>query len=168
MRRVAEVVIAGLVSTSLVLAAQKPVNQATYTDPNYGFTIQAPRFARASKGNVIPVMMYAPAEDQFASNVNVMIQNVTISRKAYRDLSLQQFEQLGYRLNSERLLKVSGKDALLWDYQGTMEGKSMRFLVLAVIDAKRVYLTTGTAPREKFSKYEAAFRASLMSFRLNR
>ena len=158
----------GLVASSLVLAAQKPGNHATYTDPNYGFTIQAPRFAKAATGSVAPVMMYAPAEDQFASNVNVLVQNVTMSRQAYRDLSVRQFEQLGYKTISERLLTVAGKDAILWDNQATMGGKPMRFLSLAVIDTKRVYLITGTAPLEKFAKYEAAFRGSLMSFRLDR
>jgi hypothetical protein len=169
MRQTLGLVIGGLVFTSLGWSAQKASTMVSaYTDATYGFTIHAPSFPKATRGTVVPLMMYAPPEDQFATNVNVGVQSVQMSRKAYRDASVAQFQKLGFKINSERNTTVSGKDAIFWDYEGTMAGRSMRFLALAVMDRDRVIVATGTALRENFPRYEPAFRTCLDSFRITR
>lgn len=145
-------------------AVSKP---STFVDGQYGYTLTTPRYA-AIKPNpsTMTATFYAPVEDSFAANIGVMIQQVRMTREEYRKISLDGFKQANYKVNTERDRKVSGKDAILWDYEGPLQGRDYRYLALAVIGADRVYLVTGTAPKESFSKYEREFRACLDSFRL--
>jgi hypothetical protein len=150
-------------------AARTAQRLSTYTDGEYGFSINAPRFPESgTAATVNRLSLYAPAENGFACNVGVIIHRVAMSRQAYRDLSVRQFEQLGYTVNSEKNLTVSGKDAILFDYEGTVQGRELRFLGLAVMDTDRVFLVTATAPKASFKKYEPGFRTAIESFRLRR
>jgi hypothetical protein len=156
-----------LVSLGVVWAAQDPpVKRSAYMDVNHGFAIFAPNFPRAPKQTVIPVMFTGPAEAGFSSNVNITIQAATLTRKMYRDQSLAQFRQLGFKVNSDRDVTVSGKDAIRLDYEGKAVGKDLHFLALAVIDKDREILVTCTATPEGFSAVESEFKACLDSFRL--
>lgn len=177
-----------LAAAALVLAAERPAGapaeapaetpaeapaeqaepaRSTYTDASYGFTIRAPAFPKAPKGTgAMVVTMMAPPENMFASNVNVMVQNVSMKREAYRDLSRGQFKAMGYNVHTERELEVSGRDAVLWDYEGKVGGRELRWLTLAVMDKERVCLVTCTGLKDGFEKYEKEFRACLDSFRL--
>ncbi len=94
-------------------------------------------------------------------------QATTTTRKAYRDLSIGQFEQLKFKLNSEKELTVSGRDALRLDYEGTVPqgGKEYHFLALAVIDKERVVLVTCTALPENFAAVEPEFQACIASLK---
>jgi hypothetical protein len=149
---------------TVVAAVRGP---SVYQDSVYGFSINAPAFPAAGKGaNVVPVVMMAPADEGFSSNVNVSVQTVAVSRDAYRDLSTAQFKQAGWKVNAQRNATVSGKDAIFWDYEGTQGGKELRWLALTVVDTDRVYIITCTALKEAFPKYEKEFQACLNSFRL--
>jgi hypothetical protein len=170
MRTLLVLAIGGFLVVGLAWPAARTARRpSSYNDGTYGFAITPPRFPAAARGtNITPVILYAPPENGFASNVNVVIQNASMSRQAYRNLSVQQFQQLGYTVNSERNLTVSGRDAILFDYEGTLQGRDLRFLALAVLDTDRILLVTGTAPRESFKKYEPGFRAAIGSFRVAR
>ncbi len=168
MRSRIAVAIVILVSLTVLLGAEGPEQQAcTYTDALYGFTIQAPQFPEAPAGTgVIPVMMYAPAESGFATNVHVMVQRVAMTRQQYRETSLAEFKGMGLKVNSDTDTTVSGRDALIVDYEGKMAGRELRWLALAVVDKEQVLLVTCTAPKDSFEKYEKGFRACLDSFHL--
>jgi len=168
MRRLAAILILGVSSIICVSACQKNGEKVSrYADAQYGFTINAPKFPTASAGSqVVPVMMFAPGRRGFASNVNVIVEQVGISRKDYRDRTLKRFGASGYALHSERNLTVSGRDAILFDFEGRMGTRALRFLELAVFDTNRFYSITCAAPRNRFSDYEAALRACLDSFEL--
>jgi hypothetical protein len=135
-------------------------------DVNHGFAIFAPNFPKVPKQTVIPVMFTGPAEGGFSSNVNITIQPVSTTRKAYHDQSLREFGQLGFKLNSSRDVTVSGKDAIRLDYEGKASGKDLHFLSLAVFDKDRVILVTCTALPDSFAAVEPEFNACLDSFRL--
>jgi hypothetical protein len=168
MRTIPALLLGSLIMASAVLASGRTASRTSeYSDAVYGFSLNAPQFPKPQSGkNVIAVVMQAPVEDGFAANVNVMVQAASMSRKAYRDLSVRQFRQLGFKVNSERTMTVSGREAVLFDYEGLMNGREMRFLALAVPDKNRVFVVTGTAPKERFQAYEPAFHASIQSFRL--
>ena len=165
MRRAVLVVLAAAVGAGAAwaAAARRPT---VYQDGLYGFSIQAPAFPMAPPGAmVVPVMMTAPAEDKFAANVNVMVQQVALSRDGFRQLSLAQFKQAGFKVNVDRDLTVFGKDAILWDYEGSAGGRDLHWLALAVIDTERVFLVTCTALKDAFPKYEQEFHTCVNSFR---
>ena len=160
--------VGGLVLTGGLFAAQEPAPpQSNYTDSTYGFAIDAPAFPKAGPGQPgVPVIMSGPAADGFASNVNVNIQQVATTRKEYLEQSLDQMRQVGLKVHSTSDVTVSGRDAIRLDYEGTISGRELHFLALAVIEKDRVVLVTCTALAKAFKEVEPAFRASLDSFRL--
>ena len=166
MRRAVLVVLAAAIGAGAAWAAVAARKPSVYQDGLYGFSIQAPAFPMAPPGSmVIPVMMTAPAEDKFAANVNVVVQQVTLSRDGFRQLSLAQFKQAGFKVNVDRNLTVFGKPAILWDYEGAMAGRDLHWLALAVIDTERVFLVTCTALKDTFGKYEQEFHTCVNSFK---
>ena len=168
MKRILVVMIPALLaSVALFARATAPAAPSTYKDGLYGFTIQAPGFPDAPAGSgAVPVMFLGPGEDGFSSNVNVGVQKTATTADAYAALSRKQFEAAGFKVNSETKARVSGKDAVLWDYEGKAQGRELRWLAMAVVDRDRVFLITGTATRDGFGKIEKEFRACLESFRL--
>ena len=140
---------------------------SVYSDGLYGFSIEAPSFGRVEKGGtVIPVMLLGPSENKFASNVNVVVQAKASTRAAFRALTLEEFRQYGFKVNSDREVTVSGRDAIIFDYEGTQQGRDLRFLALAVIDKERVFVVTCTAPKELYKTYETKFQACLDTFKV--
>ena len=74
-------------------------------------------------------------------------------------------KQAGFKVLSEEKKKVSGRDAVLWEYEGDLRGRAMKWISLAVADTDRVYLATGTsaAGDEALSQ---EFKASLETFKV--
>jgi hypothetical protein len=142
----------------------RPAGPSVYTDGTYGFRIEAPAFPRPKGGSVAPVMFFAPAADAFADNVNVSLQYTDMGVEAYRDLTLRQFKENGLTVNAVEGRKVSGRDALLFDYSGRQMNRDLRWLALAVVEKERVFLITCTALKGSFESREKAFRACLDSF----
>lgn len=168
-RRTFYPLIGGLLLTVAVTAVAQQVKKvrASYVDPAQGFSIQAPRFPKTpAKSMSIPVTFQAPPEDGFAANVTVAVQAAKMTRKQYAELTRSQFEQAGVKVKAERSRQVSGKEAIEWEYENEVQGKSLHFLQLAVMDTDRVFLATCTAPTESFTKHAAEFRASLDSLKL--
>lgn len=162
MKGLLAVVILGLLASAAPHAAP-----STYRDGLYGFTIQAPQFPAAAEGTgVMPVMFMGPGSDGFASNINVGVQKTTTTLDAYVALSKAQFEAAGFKVTSETRRKVSGKDGVVFEYAGKAQGRELRWLALAVVDADRVFVITATATPDGFGKIEKEFRACLDSFRI--
>jgi len=138
-----------------------------YVDSTYGFTMNPPSFATDTTLPAdVTAMFFAPSKNGFASNLNITIQNVITTRADYLAFTKAQIEKQSLKFNTSENISVSGRDALLLDWEGKMNGHDVRCLALAVFDKRRVFLITGTAPIEDYSEYAAAFRASLLSFRL--
>src|SRR5438876_12243637 len=112
MRKMHGFVIVGLLLGTLLRSAGNTASRSsTYADHTYGFTLNAPQFPKSLPGkSVMLIAMAAPPEGGFASNVNVLVQQVATSRKEYRDLSVRQYRAAGQTVNSARDLTVSGKD----------------------------------------------------------
>jgi len=159
-------------ASGLVLSAEAPARKAgTYTDGLYGFSISAPEFPEAAKGGkVMSVAMLAPAENGFSANLNVVIIPGKTSRKEVIDNNEGQIKAAGWKKNSTKELTASGKDAVLFDYEGKMPGQSveMHFLCLIVVDEDRQMVIACTALKSNFDKYEKTFRACLDSFKLDK
>jgi hypothetical protein len=134
-------------------------------DGTYGYSMRSPVFAKLQPGATGMVAFFsAPPKDDFSANVNVLVQEVTTTRAEYRKGTEMQFEQLGYEVHSMEERDVGGHPALVFDYSGVQDGRELRFLGLAVVTQKRVFLLTGTAPAKDWKSYEKPFRDSLLSF----
>lgn len=134
----------------------------TYESKELGF-----RFAPSlpvPAGQVIATF-HAEASAGFSPNVNVVIQ-APMERAAYRQLSLEQFEQNDLELVRDESVTVSGHDALRWEYRGSMTGRALRFASLAVFTGEHTYLVTATATPEQFQQLASHFDLLLASFEL--
>ncbi len=156
-------------SAGAVVAQQdRPVRRpnSIYRDTSHGFSITPPPFAGQTAASSQIVTMFAPPAHQFASNVNVTFLPITTTRSEYLKSTRKGLRAKGGKLISKKMLSVSGKDAVLFDYEVLQAGRVLRFLAMAVIDTDGVFSITCTAPKNSFGQYERAFRVSLDSFRL--
>jgi hypothetical protein len=153
-------------SALAVLRSQDPKPSA-YTDGLYGFSLNAPGFPGAGEGQTaLRALFFAAAEKGFADNVNVGVQGTDMTLEQYVELSAGQFKQAGFKVNSQARKKVSGREAVAWDYEGRQGGRELRWLALAVADKSRVFLVTCTASKETFERRRMGFEACLESFKL--
>ncbi len=163
----------GLVACSLVFAAlaaradDPPKESATYHDKLYGFAFEAPRFEKAAKTEQAHILsLLGRAKHGFQDNVNIVLQPPT-KRKQYVETTRTQLEGLGLTVNATTNTTVSGRDAVIMEYEGAVNGRALHFLVLGVFDDDHVYLLTCTSSRESWEDLEKGFRACLASFKLD-
>ena len=149
------------------MMAAMPVRASDFKDTQFGYSVSPPEFAGPPAGGVFTrVNVLAPPEDGFSANMGVMIQETRITRDQFIALTEEQFRAAGMTLRKSSKRDVSGQPGVLFDYEGPMRGRNLRFLQLAVILPERVLLLTYTAPAPAFGGFEAEFRRSLETFKL--
>ena len=148
-------------------AAEGPRRLPTvYMDGRYGFSMQPPDFPKGGKDTSTMAASFAAfPKGGFASNINVMIQNVGLTMDQYRELSNGQFKQMELKILSETRKKIGGKDAILWEYEGKSQGRALHWMSLAVSDGERVFLITGSATQDDWEAASKQFRTCLDSFK---
>lgn len=156
-----------LAAAVLCLAAPALAQVAEFRDPENGFSISAPAFKKPAEGQTVArLLIVAPSDGTFASNLNVSVQKVAMTRDAFAQLSEEQFRAAGFRIRTKENRTVSGKPAVFFDYEGSYKGQSLRWLALAVALPDRVILATCTASAAAFDGVEPLFRKSLESLKL--
>lgn len=151
-----------------VFASAGAAQVSEFRDADYGYTLAVPAFAKPAEGQAVArLFVSAPPDGGFASNINVSVQRLKTTRDAYLELSEAQFRAAGLRIRSKENRSVSGRPAILLDYEGTMDGHALRWLALAVVLSDRVILATCTATAASFEKVEPEFRKSLGSLKLS-
>jgi hypothetical protein len=146
-----------------------PVLAAEIEDAQYGYGLSMPRFpSPAAGGSAMRLMMSAPPENGFSSNVGVMVQEAKLTADEYEALSKKQFEAAGITVIASSRRQVSGRPAITYEYQGPLGGRTLHWLSLAVILPERVVLVTCTADAAQFRGLESEFRRVLSSFILQK
>ena len=157
--------VVALTATSGFAGPARAAKPSQYTNAVYGYSIVPPAFAKAEKdGAAQTVSFFAPARKGFATNLGIIVQMVKMTLDEYCDLSTGQFKQAGLKIVSETRKKVSGKNAVLWEYEGTLQQGELKWIALAVIDTDRVFLITGTTTPAEYAQVEKELRASLDTF----
>ncbi len=129
--------------------------------PEYGFEVgRLP--ASSSPGQFFTIMMHLPPSDDFAPNVNVVIQPYEEDAKSYVELSKKQFKKVGWELIGEP--SVHGNTAVL-EYQRELNGKELRHYAKAIWTGKQIFLATGTATQEQWQIYGADLIRSVNALR---
>lgn len=145
--------------TSLLLAAG--VATAAGADRllfrNHGFSIAAPETTELPAQSL---MLFLPASEGFAPNVNVQLQPYAGTVEEYVQLSLKQFEAAKLDVTEP---KIAGGVAT-FEYAGTLQGKSLHWYARTFKQGGHIYLATATATEGQWSKVQAALRASVDSF----
>ena len=154
--------------TASEAAARPAPAPSVYTNDVYGFSIVPPAFPKAGKdAGGQAAMFFAPVRNDFASNLNVIVQAAKMTIDEYIALSVGQFKELNIKVTTEKRIKVSGRDAALFEYEGKTQGLEMKWMALAVADGGRIFLVTGTAAAADYDAVAKEFKASLESFKLS-
>ncbi len=154
---------------STAWAIQNAVKRSKYVDENYGYSLELPKFPGAGPTRLSTALIVTgPRGSSVAPSVDVTIYPNSRTVKDYRELMLGHFKQIGLKLNSEKELKVSGKDAVEFDYEGgSLEpgARPLHFLALAVVERERVVVVTCSATPKAFPGLEKEFRACINSLK---
>lgn len=138
----------------------------TFTDGSFGYSMNVPSFQNLPKNmSATRAHFYGPPKDGFRPNINIMVQRIETTRADYKKLSLGQFKDNKFKVNSVKEFLVSGRPALRIDYQGTISERDLRWLSLAVIEKGQVFLVTATALKDDYPRQEKEFSQALASFR---
>lgn len=119
-----------------------------------------------------PPILFAPAYageqywPEHASRIHRTARCPT-TRDAFVDLSESQFKAANFTIHSRQNRLVSGRPAVLLEYEGSFGGPTLRFLALAVVLPERVLLVTCTSLASSYSTYESEFKRSMNSLRLS-
>lgn len=127
-----------------------------------GFSIASLEIAPGGKTPQQALIMCLPASDGFAPNVNVQIQPFADTIEAYVKVSLEQFTKAGLKLTEQKPLS---KSAVLLEYGGEMQGKTLHFYARAEKSGDNVYLVTATATEEQWARTSTQLKACVDSFR---
>jgi hypothetical protein len=156
-----------LAATDALARQSRVAAPSMYTNGAYGFSLVPPTFAKAEKDSGSQAaMFFAPGKKGFAANLGVMVQNVKMTLDEYVALSRDQFEKSGIKITTEAKLKISGRDAVLWEYEGAAKERKMKWMALAVVDGDRVFLITGTSTQDDYEALSKEFKTSLASFKI--
>jgi len=138
-----------------------------YTDDEAGFSIGLPSLGDLDgSANVTRVIFTGPVDEGFAANCNVQLQFISIGMDGFLELSKRQYRQMGLKVEREERRIVSGRPAILLEAAGTMNGRDLRFLQLAVVTEDRIWLLTCTGLKDENDARRSAFMAAVDSFKL--
>ena len=132
--------------------------------PGAGFTI-APLELQPGDLPQQALIMFLPATDGFAPNVNVQIQPYPGTLDDYVAFSLQQFKSMGVKLLEQ---KNQGKTVALFEYTGEIQARALHCYARAEKSGASVYLVTATASPLQWNKESARLKSCVESFRCER
>lgn len=128
-----------------------------------GFSI-APLEGKSDSTPYVVVMMFLPASEGFAPNVNVNIQPYTGTIKEYAALSRRQFAAAKYTVVREKLSPTSA----VWEYSGEAQGRKLHWYAKAVRKEGKVYLVTATSTEAQWKTVSARLKACVDSLSVDK
>jgi len=129
-----------------------------------GFSIEALE-GQPGDGTYAALMMFLPPTKGFAVNVNVVIQPYSGTIDQYAALSRKQFVAAKFKVIRDA--KV-GKDGLLFEYSGRLQGRQLRWYARAILRGDKVYLVTATATKDQWPGVSGKLKACEDSFRIDK
>ena len=161
------VIVGAAALSALSFAAGSASKRVIYSNAITGISIDGPAFASASRDTLgSQVIILGPVEDNFAPNLNVMIQPAPTPLATYVTTSVEQMKQAGFHVNAQRPTTIAGLPAYILDYEGQAQEKDVHFLAACLKDGDRIVLATCAASKGTFEKNRAAFTASMRSIKI--
>jgi len=108
------------------------------------------------------LMMFLPANGNFAGNVNVQVQPYSGTIEEYASLTRKQFKDAGVTVIEQ---KKFGKSGLIFEYTGELQGKPLHWYARAEKSGGHVYLATATAAAQDWAKQGAQLKACVDTLR---
>lgn len=136
-------------------------NRLTFTAAGYSI---APLEAAPGDGTYQSLMMFLPASNGFAPNVNVQIQHFPGTVEDYAKLTLNQFKDAKLKLIEK---KAAGKSAVSFEYQGEMQARPLHWYAIALKSGNKIYLVTATDLESNWKNSAAQLKRCVNSFQLD-
>ncbi len=157
---------AGAAATEALARPGRATGPSQYTDGTYNFSLVPPAFAKVEKDAAHTVAtFFAPTRDNFAANLVVIVQRVKTTLDQFVENSKGDLQKLGLRAVVERKLKVSGRDAVYWEYESAQQRRPLKVISLAVLDGERLFVVNGTSLAAD-ADAQKQFKAGVDSFRI--
>lgn len=138
---------------------------AHYEDEVYGFRLSAPALGPDSGVPVVQrVLVFGPAQNGFAPNCGVQVQQAPMSLDEYMQLTARQMDAAGYEMLSRSRVRVSGLPAEKLRYKGNVGGNDLTFTALAVDRDDVILLLTCTALSTSADDFASDFEKVIESF----
>ena len=115
-----------------------------------------------SKANSQPLIMFLPASEGFAPNVNVQVQQYPNILKEYSDLSIKQFKQANLKI----LRNKQTKTYVIFEYSGIMQGRKLHWYAVAYKKGDNVFLITATSTESQWKTHSKTLVSCVKSFKL--
>jgi serine/threonine-protein kinase len=147
------------------------LSELGYSNEEYGFGFNPPGGWRLQEQNTGVIVIYAsPPEDaldNFAENINVLIENLTepISSYEYSMSSLQQLQNItNFNLTSFENITFAGIQSNKIVYTGAQAIFNLTWMQVLTIKNSRAFIITFTAEQDKYSDYIVAINDVIDSF----
>ncbi|MBV1873723.1 MAG: hypothetical protein KUG80_03025 [Gammaproteobacteria bacterium] len=125
-----------------------------------GFKMQS--LSNSSMNSHQVVMLTLPPENDFSSNVTVMIQEYDGTLAEYKALTLEQFKKYGISLVNVHL----AKKYVVFEYVGITQGKELHWYAKAIKKEGVILLATGSSLDELWAKDKGKLIKSVNSMKL--
>ena len=135
---------------------------ATIDLPLYGFQIDALDATPNASAATTALVLCLPPSEGFGPNINIQIQPYTGTIKEYATLSKGQFEELKWKIISE---KEIGDNEWSVEYIGTEQSGELHFYTRAISKNGKVYLATATAKESQWPTISDTLRQHIDSFK---
>ena len=157
MKRVAFIVVGAVLALFVLSAAEAP---KTLHFPLYQYSIE-PLEAPSTTANTTLLMMFLPASDGFAPNVNVISQNSPLTIAEYIATTKRETDQ--QHLKMIKADKVSDTVAL-FEYAGKLQDKDLHWYSKATRAGGKILLVTATAHETQWANVSAKLQSCVDSF----
>jgi hypothetical protein len=155
-----------LFAVLFAVAAVLPVfAQERLVFENYGFSIEKLEVSeKEMPDNFQTLIMFLPADNNFAPNVNIQVQKYKENIDAYVKLSAQQFKTYGMKVINQT--QNDKEQTAIFEYTAQMSGLDLRFYSKAISSNGKVYLVTGTTTVSQWNKVGNTIKKAVDSFKL--
>ncbi|MDR2192152.1 MAG: photosystem II reaction center PsbP family protein [Endomicrobium sp.] len=131
----------------------------------YGFSIEKLTASEKEIPDVFQTLiMFLPAESNFAPNVNVQIQKYQGTIADYVKLSLEQFKT--YNMKIVKQEQNDKEQTAIFEYTMQTGGLYLHFYSKALSSKGKVYLVTGTTTVAQWIKVGGAIKKNVDSFQV--
>lgn len=151
-----------LASHLLGAAAEDGKPTSIYRDAGTGFSIVPPAFDMDTFAPMVILANFLSVPN--ADGVGIMnIQKQPAIRKLddFIRMSDMQFKQMGLTVHEKREMRVSGRPAVEYFYEGVLQGANLKHRAVAVECDGYILLVTCTTSPERFDELDPLFQESL-------
>jgi hypothetical protein len=157
MKRIALIVCASILGLCILAANEAPKKLHF---PTHGYSI-APLEAPSDAASTTLMMMFLPAADGFAPNVNVIVQHSNASLAEYINQMKQECDKLNWTI--VKTDKIND-NTVIFEYTGVMQGRELHWYAKAVKQRTRVFVATATSTEKGWHDNSPKLQSSVDSF----